>query len=134
MKKILTFCLAAALFCVIFSGCDATQTDRVSKSGSFSSTSSTKWNGRFKSYNGSESKVIRAKEGMDLVITFALSTEEGEFFLTVENQNGIVLNTRDEKTDEGTLSIGFEGSLRLRITGEHAKNGSFTLSWEFSPH
>jgi len=105
MKKALAVFLAA-LLCLALGGCGAARADRVTKTGFVGSSTSTKWTGRFKSYNGSESKVVRAREGKTLVISFALEAEEGELLFTAEGPDGMErFNTGDADVKEGTLNI-----------------------------
>lgn len=133
MKKGLSI-LMAALLCLFFVGCDASKQNHVVKTGFVGSSTSDRWTGWFKSYNGTESKAIRAKKGMELVLTFALAAEEGELYLTAEGPDGIqLLNTRSTGVMDGKWNIVADRNLRLRMHGEGAKNGSFTLAWEFRP-
>jgi len=135
MKKLFSLTLAAALLCIAIAGCGASMNKAV-KTGYVSSQSSRAWQGRFKSYNGYESKRVTIPKDADtLKITYSVSAESGTLRFTLLDADGIVLlDTQEVETPEGTVTRLGRGGEKyyLRITGDGAQNGSFALEWAFT--
>jgi len=133
MKRALSLCLAA-LLCLLLAGCVASSS-KVVRTGYTSNQSSRAWSGRFKSYNGYESKVVTIPKGYDtLRVTYSVAAEAGTLRFTLEEAGGLVLlDSHEVDTPEGTIEhLGAAGEKYvLRITGDAAQNGSFALEWEF---
>jgi hypothetical protein len=133
-KKWVSLCLAAALLCLLFAGCTAS---KVVKIGYADTETSHSWKGRFKSYNGYETKRISVpKDATALKLKFRLSAETGALRFTAYADGREIFDPEEimEGTWELALNPGPGGpgaKYALRITGEQAKNGGFALEWEF---
>jgi len=128
-KKWVSLCLAAALLCLLFAACTASSVVKIGYAGTETSNS---WKGRFKSYNGYETKRIFApKEAQTLRLRFRLDDETGALRFRVEKDGAECFDPGEvrEGTWEALLVPGAKYALRL--SGEQAKNGSFALEWAF---
>ena len=132
MKKLLSICLSAVLLCLVLAGCTVTSS-RIVKTGYAGSETSRSWSGRFKSYNGYESKQIAIPKGAEtLKLQFSLAAEEGTLRFTALHADGRELFDPEEVA-EGTWELALNPGMKvvLRMEGNQAKNGSFQLEWEF---
>lgn len=132
MKKFLSLCMAA-LLCLGLFGCAGSS---IVKIGFVGSETAHAWSGRFKSYNGSETRQITA-DGSAMELRCALTAGEGWLGVSVETLDGRQLfsvNTQAGDFSDDSLRFDLlpgETKYLLRVTGEQAKNGSFNLDWSF---
>jgi len=129
MKKVFALILAALLGLALV-GCQGTSNLMVDYDETNTSRS---WQGRFKSYQGTQSKTLDTPEEGSLVLHYELAVETGELSMTLETMEGEALfeaNAGD--AGEFDFMLQDSGHYLLRIAGEKAKNGSFTLAWEFT--
>ena len=133
MKKLLSLSLAA-LLCLALAGCVAGGSNVV-KTGFVSTQTARAWEARFKSYNGYESKVVTIPKGAGtLLVIYSVAAETGTLCFTLEDAAGLVILSSEEAgMPEGTVTRLAQSGEKyiLRITGDEAKNGSFSLEWEF---
>jgi len=130
MKKPLSLFLALSL-CLVLAACTVS-TSKVVRTGYVSNQTSGSWSGRFKSYDGFEAKQISIPKGAEtLRVKFSLAAEEGTLRFTAQKDGREYFDPDDvlEGTWEEALTPG--ARYALRIAGGQAKNGSFSLEWEF---
>jgi len=128
MKKLFALILAVTLLCLALPSCAGSSVVKVGFTGSSGANS---WSGRFKSYNGWETRRITVPdvdENTAMVIGYALACESGTLRITVEDSKGLELVDTGEVT-EGAIHLGNSGKYLLRVIGEGAHNGSFALQW-----
>ncbi|MCL2495148.1 MAG: hypothetical protein FWE98_05770 [Oscillospiraceae bacterium] len=122
--------ILAALLGLAFVGCQGASNTMVGYSETNTSRS---WQGRFKSYQGTQTKALGTPEEGSLLLRYELAAETGELRMALETNGGEVL-FEAKAGDAGAFDLALQGSVRylLRIEGKGAENGSFKLAWEFT--